>query len=308
MLSRIFGSNARVKILKLMLLNPNKKYYIRQLARYLKLQVNSVRRELSNLEKFGILISNVSRDENETEDATVFWQEESPESVAVDNFSESSEDILENNTENEAQEPSDEENELNNNFVHTSPPSSSTSQDRGEGYNEDKNKEDDAGQSLLEQMVEKEDHPQSLLVTERGATVTKHKVLGGKQEKKYYQANVDFVLFNEIKALVVKSQVLYEKDITEKLKALGSIKFLVLSGIFVNDEEAAVDLLVVGQIRKPDLVRVIREVEKEIGKEINYSLMDIKEFKHRREMTDVFLYNIFEANKIVAIDELGIGA
>ena len=33
------------------------KYYIRQLARNLKLQVNSVRRELENLEKFGILIS-----------------------------------------------------------------------------------------------------------------------------------------------------------------------------------------------------------------------------------------------------------
>lgn len=298
MLSRIFGSNARVKILKLMLLNPSKKYYIRQLARYLKLQVNSVRRELSNLEKFGILVSNISRDEDSIADATVFWQEEKLEAEAVDNF-------LETDEENEALEGEfsrnevlEGENKVNTNLVQ---------HEEHEEEIHEENEGDDANQSLPEQMVEEKDHPQPLLVKEGGATVTKHKVLGGKQEKKYYQANVDFVLFNEIKALVVKSQVLYEKDITDKLKALSSnIKLLILCGIFVNDAEAAVDLFIVGQIRKTDLVRVIREVEKELGKEINYSLMDVKEFKHRREMTDVFLYNIFEANKIVAIDELGV--
>jgi predicted transcriptional regulator len=60
MLNKLFGSNSRVKILKLFLTNPNEKYYIRQIARDLKLQINSVRRELENLEKFGLLVSNPS--------------------------------------------------------------------------------------------------------------------------------------------------------------------------------------------------------------------------------------------------------
>ena len=60
MLGKLFGSNARVKILKLFLLHPEKKFYIRELSRRLKLQVNSVRRELENLEKFGLLISSHS--------------------------------------------------------------------------------------------------------------------------------------------------------------------------------------------------------------------------------------------------------
>ena len=64
MLGNLFGSNARVKILKLFLLHPEKKYYIRQLARDLDLQVNSVRRELDNLEKFGLLKSSIGKEED----------------------------------------------------------------------------------------------------------------------------------------------------------------------------------------------------------------------------------------------------
>jgi predicted ArsR family transcriptional regulator len=60
MLSHLLGSKARVKILKLFLLNLEEKFYIRQIARDLDLQVNSVRRELDNLEKFGLLLADPS--------------------------------------------------------------------------------------------------------------------------------------------------------------------------------------------------------------------------------------------------------
>ncbi|MDD3285453.1 MAG: hypothetical protein PHG95_02360 [Patescibacteria group bacterium] len=55
MLAQIFGSNARVKIMKTFLSKPEQKYYTRQLARDLNLQVNSVRRELENLENIGLI-------------------------------------------------------------------------------------------------------------------------------------------------------------------------------------------------------------------------------------------------------------
>ncbi len=55
MLSQIFGSDARVKILNAFLTEPDKQYYLRQLSRDLELQVNSVRRELNNLEDLGLI-------------------------------------------------------------------------------------------------------------------------------------------------------------------------------------------------------------------------------------------------------------
>jgi len=55
MLNKVVGSEARVKILNAFLIEPDKQHYLRQLARDLDLQVNSVRRELNNLEELGLI-------------------------------------------------------------------------------------------------------------------------------------------------------------------------------------------------------------------------------------------------------------
>lgn len=57
MLKNIFTSNARVKLLTLFLTNPDKEYFVRELTRELDEQINSVRRELDNLKKIGLLKS-----------------------------------------------------------------------------------------------------------------------------------------------------------------------------------------------------------------------------------------------------------
>ena len=57
MLEQLFGSKTRVKLLQLFLNNPKKDYYLRQLAREIKGQLNSVRREVNNLEKIGIIVA-----------------------------------------------------------------------------------------------------------------------------------------------------------------------------------------------------------------------------------------------------------
>ena len=57
MLEQIFSSVARTKIIKFFCVNNQEKFFIRELARRLSLQLNSIRRELNNLEKFGFLTS-----------------------------------------------------------------------------------------------------------------------------------------------------------------------------------------------------------------------------------------------------------
>jgi predicted transcriptional regulator len=57
MLKEIFSSNARVKLLKIFLLNPDEEFFIRELTRKLDEQINSIRRELDNLKKVGLLKS-----------------------------------------------------------------------------------------------------------------------------------------------------------------------------------------------------------------------------------------------------------
>lgn len=56
MLKSIFSSTTRVKLLKTFLLSPpGKEFFIRELTRLLEEQINSVRRELNNLKKIGLL-------------------------------------------------------------------------------------------------------------------------------------------------------------------------------------------------------------------------------------------------------------
>lgn len=55
MLEYLFGSRTRVKLLRLFLLNDKKAYYVREIVRISKEHINSVRRELSHLEKMGLV-------------------------------------------------------------------------------------------------------------------------------------------------------------------------------------------------------------------------------------------------------------
>ena len=57
MIDQLFGSKTRVKLLKLFYSNPNRAFYVREITRKIDEQINSVRRELSNLLKAEIIIS-----------------------------------------------------------------------------------------------------------------------------------------------------------------------------------------------------------------------------------------------------------
>lgn len=57
MLKHLFTSNTRVKLLTLFLTRPDEEFFVRELTRTLDEQINSVRRELENLKKMGLLKS-----------------------------------------------------------------------------------------------------------------------------------------------------------------------------------------------------------------------------------------------------------
>ena len=57
MVEQLFGSKTRVKLLQLFYSNPNRSFYVREITRKIDEQINSVRRELSNLLSIGIIVS-----------------------------------------------------------------------------------------------------------------------------------------------------------------------------------------------------------------------------------------------------------
>lgn len=57
MLTRLFSSKVRVKLLALFLLHPGEEWFVREITRKTGENINSVRRELMNLEELGLLES-----------------------------------------------------------------------------------------------------------------------------------------------------------------------------------------------------------------------------------------------------------
>lgn len=199
MLENLFGSKTRVKLLNLFLNNSDGCFYVREIARDLKENINSIRREVMNLEKIGIIkvVPNDELDINEEE--------------------------------------------------------------------RKKNK---------------------------------------KEKRRYYRADKDFTLYNELKDLMMKSKLLVDKDVINKIKELSGIKLLVLSGVFVDDKRARADILVVGNVDKNKLRKLVANMERNFENPLRYSMMSQKEFNYRNAMTDKFLFEVMEGKKIVVIDKM----
>lgn len=201
MLEQLFSSKTRVKLLRLFLNNPYEPYYLREIARELKSQLNSIRREVNNLEKIGILKS-----------------------------------------------------------------AKLTAED---------------------------------LKQRKAKTVKKDR--GG--IKKYFLTDTDFILYPELKALMMKAELLLEKNFISKVEKLAKPKLFILTGIFVGNDDFPTDMLIVGNINKGKLSKLVTDFEKELSRSVNFTVMSHNEFKYRHDITDRFLYDILEGQKIVIVDK-----
>ncbi len=127
----------------------------------------------------------------------------------------------------------------------------------------------------------------------------------GTGRSKYYRLDLSCLLYNEMKDLLFKAQMLYERELIELLKEkAGKIKVLLFTGCFTDAKDAETDILLVGEIRPLVVAKLIAEFEKKLGKSLRYTIMATKEWNDRREIGDKFLYSIFEGKHIAVIDEL----
>lgn len=190
MIEHLFGSKTRLKLLQIFLANPNKSYYVRELSRMIDMQLNAVRREISNLESIGL--------------------------IAIS------------------------------------------------------------------------DHDNDVVV----------------ERCKYYRVKKTCMFFLELKELLSKVQIMEERDFVEQLKKRGGeINFLMLTGYFTGDSNVESDMLIVGDVKNLVLKKLIAKFEKQINKELRYTIMKEAEFFERREIGDKFLYTLFESKYIIGVDK-----
>ncbi|HVY67352.1 MAG TPA: hypothetical protein VHA30_00425 [Patescibacteria group bacterium] len=126
-----------------------------------------------------------------------------------------------------------------------------------------------------------------------------------KKGKKYYLINAKYKLFPELKSYWQKEGPKYHDELFSAIRQLGEIKAAFLSGLFCGQANLPVDLLLVGKVNLNKLADFLKQTEKLMGQEINYSIMSVDEFLERRDTFDRFIKDIFDYSHLVVVDELG---
>ncbi|GIW63775.1 MAG: hypothetical protein KatS3mg091_577 [Patescibacteria group bacterium] len=119
----------------------------------------------------------------------------------------------------------------------------------------------------------------------------------------FFRANKDWLFFQEFLHIFFKNSKTV-KLILKNQPILGKINFLVFSEKFLTRtpiNKTEVYLLIVGTIVLPEVVKLIAEIEKDYGKEINYTVMTKEEFQFRKKNKDPFLWNFLKEPKVVVI-------
>jgi Fe2+ or Zn2+ uptake regulation protein len=188
MIDQLFGSKTRVKLLYLFYGNPNRSFYVREITRKIDEQINSVRRELSNLLTIGIIKS-----------------------------------------------------DSNNNRLY-------------------------------------------------------YEI---NQSHEFYKPLHE--IFNSNSNSTLSSS---QTNQQKRFREIGQVRSAYLMGKYVRDKSMPVDLFIIGDVNKTKLEKLVAELEKEEGFEINYSQMSSKDFEYRKIVKDRFITDVVNAKKTIIIDEI----
>lgn len=126
-------------------------------------------------------------------------------------------------------------------------------------------------------------------------TVTHEGTRGAKKKVPAWQLDSSFPYIDSIRDLLVDPSLLLREDLPLKFKQVGKIKLMIVSGIFIASEKSRVDILIVGDKLKKNIIQqIIKGLESEIGKELDYVVLDSEEFKYRIDMYDKLVCDIID--------------
>jgi hypothetical protein len=93
----------------------------------------------------------------------------------------------------------------------------------------------------------------------------------------------------------------------KRLQRVGKLKLVIISGIFINNYDSRIDLLVVGDMmKKGTLENVIKTIESEIGREIRYTYFETPDFQYRLGIYDKLIRDILDFPHEKILDKLNV--
>ncbi len=122
-----------------------------------------------------------------------------------------------------------------------------------------------------------------------------------------YILNAKFPYLNPIKSLLTVTSLHADETLAKRFTNSGKIKLLVAAGIFIQNWDSRVDLLIVGDdLNLIKIETVIKNIESDIGKEIAYSAFETQDFEYRYGIHDRLVRDVLDYQHVTLVDRLGI--
>lgn len=121
----------------------------------------------------------------------------------------------------------------------------------------------------------------------------------------YYYLSKNYEFYYDLLRIGSKTIGLGQGILSNRVK-LGKVKYAMFSGRFARRLPKGpedVDLLVVGSIVLPELALLVRDEEKRLDTEINYTVMTEEEFEFRKKKRDPFILSILSGSRVMIIGD-----
>lgn len=135
----------------------------------------------------------------------------------------------------------------------------------------------------------------------------------GKEEKvvkkrvRGWMLNPNFPYLEAMKTLLISSKSFERSTIARRFQNGGRIKLLIISGVFLRNEQSRVDILVVGDnLKRVTIAQTLKAIESSVGKELRYAIMKTDDFLYRMSIYDKFIRDILDYPHERLIDKIGL--
>jgi hypothetical protein len=129
-----------------------------------------------------------------------------------------------------------------------------------------------------------------------GAKIEKKRVVG-------YVLDVHFPYRDSLRTMLMQDEALRPEMVAKSIKPLAKWSLVILTGIFTEDFNSDVDVLLVGKdIQKAKLDTQMLALQAEVGVDLRYAVLSPDEYEYRYQMFDKFVRDVLSSKHIRIID------
>ena len=128
---------------------------------------------------------------------------------------------------------------------------------------------------------------------------------GGTKKVNGWMLDSTFPYLRPLQELLVYTSAFTVSDVKKRFINHGQLKLLIVSGVFIQEWDSRLDLLIVGDsLKRPAIGSAIKVLESEVGRELRYSIFNTSDFQYRLTMCDKLIRDVLDYPHQKAVNKL----